>query len=153
MPGAQGQSGKLPYEVRLLVGERRPREQREGVSTVLGLDVAYTVLDPVERLGPVGLAKSICAADKGGQEPVRVATLEVALDAFGTEHATVHRELLPGLETNNRIVFDLELDTTLHAAKATMRLDETVRLPALLPSPRRGVVEIDRKSTRLNSSH
>src|SRR6266702_8175848 len=142
MPGAQGQAGKLPYQVRLLVGERCPREQRKGVSTVLGLNTADTVLDAVERRGPVGLAKSVCVTDKGGQEPVRVATLEVALDPFGTEHAPVHRELFPGLETDNGIPLHLELDTTLHTAKAAMRLDETVRLPASLPSARRGVMEM-----------
>ena len=71
-----------------------------------------------------------------------MAALEVALDPFGTEHAAVHRELLPGLETDDRIVLDLELDATLHAAKAAMRLDETVRLPTPLPSTRRGVVEM-----------
>src|SRR5262249_26241838 len=103
MPGAQGQAGKLPYQVRLLVGERRPREQREGVSTILGLDVAYTVLDAVERLGPVGLAQPIRVAHERCQEPVRVAALEVALDPFRTEHTTVHRELLPGLKTDNGI--------------------------------------------------
>ena len=71
-----------------------------------------------------------------------MAALEVALDPFGTEHATVHRELLPGLEADNCIVLDLELDATLHAAKAAMRFDETVRFPTPLPSPGRGVVEM-----------
>jgi hypothetical protein len=71
-----------------------------------------------------------------------VAALEVALDPFGAEHATVYRELLPGLETDNGILLHLELDTTLHAAKAAMRLDETVWLPAPLPSTRWGVVEM-----------
>src|SRR5262245_14466611 len=118
MPGAQGQAGKLPYQVRLLVGERRPREQRKGVSTVLGLDAADTLLDAVERLEPIGLAKPVCAAHERCQEPVRVAALEVALDPFRTEHTTVHRELFPGLETDNGIVLNLELDTTLHTAKA-----------------------------------
>jgi hypothetical protein len=71
-----------------------------------------------------------------------VAALEVALDSFGAEHATVHWELLPGLETNDHIVLDLELNTTLHATKAAMRLDETIRSPAPLPSTRRGVMEM-----------
>src|SRR5262245_38614066 len=100
MPGAQGQAGKLSYQICFLVGERGAREQRKGVSTMLGLDAADTVLDTVERLGPVGLAKPVRAADKRCEEPVRVAALEVTLDPFGTEHAAVHRELLPGLETD-----------------------------------------------------
>src|SRR5262249_24758834 len=142
MLGAQGQAGKLPYEVRLLIGEGRSREQCKGVSAVLGLNAADTVLDAVERLGPVGLAKPVRATHKWCQEPVRVAALEVALDPFGTEHATVHRELLPGLETDNRVLLNLELDPTLHAAKATMCLDETVRLSTPLPSTRWSVVEM-----------
>src|SRR5262249_23011615 len=142
MPGAQGQAGKLPYQVGFLVGERRPRQQRKGVSPVLRLDVAYTVLDAVERLGPVGLAKPVCAAHERGQEPVRVAALEIAFDHLGTEHAAVHRELLPGLETDDRIVLNLKLDTTLHAAKAAMCLDQAVWLCTPLPSTRWSVVEM-----------
>jgi hypothetical protein len=68
--------------------------------------------------------------------------LEIALDPFGTQHATVDRKVLPGFKPDHSIVFDLELDAALHAAETAMRLDESIRRFTSLPSPRRSVVEM-----------
>src|SRR5262245_16801573 len=109
---------------------------------MLVLDAAYFVRDAVERGRPVSRAITIGVPDEGRQQPVRMAALQVALDPFGAEHAAVHGEVLPGLETNDRVLPDLELDTTLYTAEAAVRLYESVRDVAPLPAPRRGVVEM-----------
>ena len=56
--------------------------------------------------------------------------LQVALHAFGAEHAAVERKLLPRLEADDLVVFDLELDAALLAAEAAVRLDEAIGLDA-----------------------
>jgi hypothetical protein len=64
------------------------------------------------------------------QQPVGMIVLEVTLNAFGAKPALVVRELFPGLETDDLVVFDQELDAALHPAEAAMRLDNLVRLVA-----------------------
>ena len=127
MPGAQGQAGKFAHQIRLLVGERRPRQHRKSVVAILALDATDVLRDQVERGWPLCHLKAAVVAPERRQQAVRMAALQVALDPFGTEHAAVHRKLLPGLKTDHPIVFDFELDATLHAAEAAMGLDQTVR--------------------------
>src|SRR5688572_15213104 len=57
-------------------------------------------------------------------------TLQVALHSFGTQHASIEREILPRLEANHLVVADLELNPALLPAEAAMRLDEPIGLDA-----------------------
>src|SRR5262249_344932 len=86
--------------------------------------------------------KPVRMAPERGQQPVRVAALQVTLDPFGTQHATIDREVLPGLKPDHGVVLDLELDAALHAAETAMRLDESIRRRAPLPPPWGPVVDI-----------
>ena len=52
--------------------------------------------------------------------------LQIALDALGTEHAAVERELLPRLEADHAVLADLELNAALLAAEAAVRLHQPV---------------------------
>src|SRR5689334_17373391 len=71
-----------------------------------------------------------------------MAALEVALDAFGAEHAAIERELLPGLEADDVIFADAELDPALLPAEAAVGLDELRPGGArLVPSARRLEIE------------
>jgi hypothetical protein len=58
--------------------------------------------------------------------------LEIALDPFWAELSLIHGKILPGLKTDDVVLFDLELDAALHAAKAAVSLDQTVRKRVLL---------------------
>src|SRR5262245_6829594 len=65
---------------------------------------------------------------EGCGQPVRVRPLEVALDALGAQHPLVEGEFLPGFETDDDVVLNLELDAALLATEATMRFDELFRV-------------------------
>src|SRR5262245_51031833 len=49
-------------------------------------------------------------------------SLQVPLDTFRTQHAAVERKVLPRLEADDLVVPDLQLNSTLLAAKTAMRL-------------------------------
>src|SRR5262249_22699241 len=100
------------------------------------------VRDVIERGSPVGGAKAVGVPDEGCQQSVRMAALQVTLDPLGAEHATVDGEVLPGFEPDDRILPDLELDTTLHPAEAAARLHQSLGCLAPLPPPRWGVVQM-----------
>src|SRR5258706_2134675 len=69
-----------------------------------------------------------------------MARLQIALHALGAEHAAVDRELLAGLEADDLVVLDLELDPALEAAEAAVGLHLTVGLARGAPAAgRRGV--------------
>ena len=55
--------------------------------------------------------------------PIVVCLLQVALDAFGTHHSLVERELVPRLHADHQVVLDLELHPALLAAEAAVCLD------------------------------
>jgi hypothetical protein len=76
------------------------------------------------------------------QQPVGVAALEVALDALGAELALVERELVPGLEADDLVVVDLQLDAALLAAEAAVGLDDLVDLQARVPPAGGRLVEV-----------
>ena len=63
-------------------------------------------------------------------EPVGMAALQVALHALRAEHPLVEREVVPRLEADDQVVFDLELDAALLAAEAAVRRDDLVGLDA-----------------------
>src|SRR5688500_6265300 len=54
--------------------------------------------------------------------------LQIALDALRAEHAAIEWKVFPGFEADHFVVADLELDATLLAAEATVRLDEPLWL-------------------------
>src|SRR5215467_2843129 len=56
--------------------------------------------------------------------------LEVALHAFGTQHAAVERKVFPRLEADHLVVAHLELNAALLTAETAMSLDQPVRLDA-----------------------
>src|SRR5690606_28852799 len=67
---------------------------------------------------------------EGRQQAIRVRALEVALDALRAEHAAIERKLVPGLEADDLVVLDLQLDAALLPAEAAMRLDQPFGLDA-----------------------
>src|SRR5438046_2584606 len=70
--------------------------------------------------------------------------LHVALHAFGTEHAAIERELFPRLESDDLVVSDLELNSTLLAAETAMSSDQLLCgiLGFTLPASGRFVVQM-----------
>src|SRR5215470_10920534 len=68
--------------------------------------------------------------------------LHVSLDAFRAQLAPIEREVLAGLESNHLIVFDLQLNSTLLAAEAAMRLHHAVRFTRCRPTPRRHLMQV-----------
>ena len=81
------------------------------------------------REGPESARRSRVALQRGRQ-PVRMRALQIPLDAFRTQHSFVERKVFPRFKPDDRVVFHLELNATLLAAKAAMRLDDLVRLNA-----------------------
>ncbi len=143
--GADPETGELAHEVGLLVRERHPREDGEGIGAVLGLDASDLRGDPVE--GPIPVER----AEPAGcgrvplervEQPVGVGVLEVALHALGAELALVEGEVVPGLEPHDLLVADLEDDAALLAAEAAVRLDRPVDLTVALPPSGRCGVEV-----------
>ena len=67
--------------------------------------------------------------------------LKVPLDPFGTEHAVVHRKLLPRFETDNFVVLHFELNSALHTAEAAVGFHELIRL-LVLPAARWLIVQV-----------
>ena len=101
-----------------------------------------------DRAKPSG-ARRVAAV--GREQAIGVRALQVALDALGTEHAVIERELLPRLEADDLVVLDLELDAALLAAEAAMRLDEPIGLGGRVqPSPDRvGAVRAELGQSRV----
>ena len=67
--------------------------------------------------------------------------LQVALHALRAEHAAIDRELFPRLESDDLVVFNLELNAALHAAEATMRFHERAS-GWFVPAARRLVLQV-----------
>src|SRR5258708_5079951 len=84
------------------------------------------------------------AAHERGQEPVGMARLHVALDAFGAEHSTIEREFFPGLEADDGGVANLQLNAALLPTKTAMRLDQALRGVAgfVLPAAGRSALRV-----------
>src|SRR5215469_2494255 len=68
--------------------------------------------------------------------------LHVSLDAFRAQLAPIEREVLAGLESNHLIVFHLQLNSTLLAAEAAMRLHQAVRFTRCRPTPGRDFMKV-----------
>ena len=63
-----------------------------------------------------------------------MAALQVPLDAFGAELALVEGEVVPGFESDDLVVVDLQFDAALLAAEAAVGLDDLVDLEPGVPS-------------------
>src|SRR5580765_3059444 len=61
-------------------------------------------------------------------------SLKITLHSFGTEHSAVERKLLPRLEPDDLVIFDLELNAALLAAETAVRLDEAIGLDTGRPT-------------------
>src|SRR5439155_16268047 len=143
--GLQREPGKLAAEVGLLICHRRSAEEREGVFAVSALNRADGRNGLVERLVPARVPEAGFRADERSEQAVGMIVLQVAFHTFGTKLALIDRELFPRLEADYLVVFDLELNATLDAAKATMRFHEFVLL-ARVPDTR-GCVDGRRTDT------
>ena len=68
----------------------------------------------------------------GMEQTVGMAVLQIAFDTLGTEFALIERKLHPRLYTNNLVVLDFKLDTTLLTTETAVGLDELVWLDACI---------------------
>ncbi len=130
----QAHAGELAHQVRLLVRQARAAEDGEGVGPVRRLNALDGRGDLLDGRFVSERAKSLRGgriALVGVQQAIGMRALQVALDALGTEHPAIERELVPRLETDDPIVLDLELDAALLAAEAAMRLDQAIDLGAV----------------------
>src|SRR5207245_9358077 len=66
---------------------------------------------------------------------VGVPVLQVTLYAFRTKLSLIDGKFLPGLEADDLVLPDLELDAALHAAETAVRFHELVRF-SIVPSAR-----------------
>jgi hypothetical protein len=136
----QAHARKLPHQISFLGGQTRAGENAEGVVAVSCLDSLDLSGDKLDRFVIGHLAKStfsrrvalICM-----EQTVGMGALQIALHAFWAEHAAIEREIFPRLEADHLIVFDLELNAALLAAKAAVGLHKVVRLDTGL-EPRAG---------------
>ena len=118
-------------EVALFIGQRHARQHGERVFAVLFLDALNLGDRAVERRIPADRTEPFAfdALDRI-EQTVGMVVLQIALDALRAEPAFVEGKFLPRLEADNAIVFYQQLDAALHAAKATVRLHDFVRLVA-----------------------
>ena len=59
---------------------------------------------------------------------VRMCSLQVPLDALWTEHAPVEGKVLPGLEADDYVVFDFQLNAALLATETAVGLHQLIGL-------------------------
>src|SRR4029079_6467978 len=98
---------------------------------------------PVERRFPRhGAEPGALDTRKGALETIRMLVLHIALHALGAELAAVEGEIFPGLEADHLVRLDLELDATLLAAEAAVRLDEPVYFTDRRPATGRSVARM-----------
>ena len=99
----QADARELAQQVGLLGRQARAAEHADRVVAVRLLEPRDLARDARDRLvvrhraEPAGRAR---IAAQRGEQAIGVRALEVALDAFGAEHAAVERELLPRLEAD-----------------------------------------------------
>src|SRR5215218_142993 len=97
------------------------------------LDLPQSPCREIERFVPGRLPETLRRAQERVQEAVGMGALEIAPDAFRTEHALVEWKLFPRLEAHELVAAHLELDAALLTAEAAMRLYQSVgRVLALL---------------------
>ena len=135
---------ELADQVRLLGGERSAAIDRNGVLAVLLLQFAQTASREIERFVPFGPSKTVAGPHQRVEKAVRMVALQVPLDAFGTEHSAIEREVFPRLEARHPIVANLELNSALLSAEAAVSLHQLLWFltRSLLPASGRGVVEM-----------
>jgi hypothetical protein len=81
-------------------------------------------------------------APVGGQQPVGVRALQVAFHALGAQLAMVERKVHPWLEADHLVVLHQQLDATLLAAEAAVRLDGAIRRAARVKPLATGAAEV-----------
>ena len=144
VPGSQRHARELAHQVRLLGSERSAAVDRHRIRAVLFLQLAQPARREIESFVPSRRAKAFVGAHQRIEQPVRMVTLQVALDALGAQHSAVERKLLPGLETDDVVVAHFELNSALLAAEAAMGLHQFFGLVAgiSLPASLRHVVQM-----------
>src|SRR5678816_3989803 len=105
--GSQCDARELSDEVCLLVCHRCATQHRERISTVGRLNLSDSVDGSIQCFVPRRVAKTVMSAEHRRQQPVRVLVLQIALNAFGTEHAADYRKLFPRFESDNLVLVDL----------------------------------------------
>src|SRR5688572_30770070 len=71
-----------------------------------------------------------------------MACLQIALHTLRAKHSAIDRKVFPRLEAGHLVIFDFELNATLHTAEAAMGFHQTVWLLARSPASWRHVVEM-----------
>src|SRR5262245_13155171 len=103
-----------------------------------------------ESLIPRRRAKPRAIPHRWCEKAVRMGTLHIAFDAFGTEHSAVKRKILPWLESDHLVFTDFELNSTLLPAEAAVCLDEFLRRIACLALPSSGRLVFRMRAIALN---
>ena len=125
----QADARELAEQIGLLGREAGAAEHRDRPGAVRLLQPSDLCRDLRDRLavGHVGESRRRAGvAAQRRQQSVGMRALQVALDAFRTEHAAVERKLLPRLEADDFVVAHLELNAALLAAEAAVRLDQPI---------------------------
>src|SRR5687768_14063596 len=71
-----------------------------------------------------------------------MACLQIALHTLGAKHSPIDRKVFPWLEAGHLVIFDFELNSTLHTTETAMGFHQTVWLLARSPASGRHVVEM-----------
>src|SRR5207302_9718710 len=97
-----------------------------------------------EGFVPRGGTKSVSCSHEWREQPIRMRTLHITLDALWTEHASIERELFPWFKPDHLVVAHFELNSALLAAEATVGLHQCFGgvLRFALPASRRLVIQM-----------
>ena len=129
----QADARELAEQIGLLGREARSAQHRDRAVAVCLLearDFAGCTRDRVLVAQGPKAARARRVALQCREQSIRMRALQVALDALGTEHAAIERELVPRLEADDVVTTDLELYAALLTAKAAVGLDQLFRLVA-----------------------
>src|SRR5580704_7775148 len=125
--GTQCNASKFSKEVGFLGNQGSSAVDGHGILTIFLLNLPQASRRKVQCFIPRRNPKSLRRAYPGIVQPVRMATLHVALNTLWTEHSAVERELFPGLKASHLIAANLKLYAALLAAKTAMRFHQTLR--------------------------
>src|SRR5579863_9894877 len=108
------------------------------------LDLANAACREVQRLVPGRLPKAVIGPHERIEQTVLMVRLHVTLDAFWTELSRIEGKVLPRFKPDHVVVTDLELNSALLAAEATVRLYQAVRRARgfILPATRWNVAGV-----------
>src|SRR5690606_21360404 len=127
----QAHARKLAHQVGLFRGQACATKNGEGAMTLFRLNASdglRRVLDCRSVLHRVKPAWRSRITLHRGSQSVGMRALQIAFDPLGAKHSTVERKLLPGLKTDDFIVFYFQLNAALLSAETAMRLNQSIWL-------------------------